>query len=151
MFEFSKLCKYVESMDPSVYAEVITEKSKQIIAALSAITQSGVDGITIYLNFILSAIASDGKLDENEYLLIRPLLEKSAGREIPYEDAKIIFVKAGLDKPAELKKAADRMVDLLGCVSVDLKTDIIVVCLMVCAIDGHISGKEKRWIKQLIR
>ena len=28
---------------------------------------------------------------------------------------------------------------------------IIIVCLMVCAIDGKISGKEKKWIKQLAR
>ena len=43
------------------------------------------------------------------------------------------------------------MVDILGMVSVELKTDIILVCLMVCAIDGHVSRKEKKWIKQLIR
>ena len=28
---------------------------------------------------------------------------------------------------------------------------LLVVCLLVCAIDGKVSAKEKKWIKQLIR
>ncbi len=151
MFEFSKLCKAVEEMDPAVYAEVITQKSAKIIGALSAITQSGKDGVTIYLTFILTSVAADGRLDENEYAMLRPLLEKAMGREITYDDAKRIFTEAGLDKPKEYKRAVDQMVDMLGMVSMDLKTDIIIVCMMVCAVDGKISSKEKKWIKQLIR
>ena len=33
---------------------------------------------------------------------------------------------------------------------IDAKEDIITVCLLICAIDGNISAKEKNWIKQLI-
>ena len=51
----------------------------------------------------------------------------------------------------QLKRYVDDMVDLLGLVSDDLKEDIILVCLILCAVDGKISAKEKRWIKQLIR
>ena len=42
------------------------------------------------------------------------------------------------------------MVDLIGLFSEDIKADIIVVCMLICAIDGNISAKEKNWIKQLI-
>ncbi len=44
----------------------------------------------------------------------------------------------------------DRMVDVIGLVSPELKDDIVLVCLMVCAVDGKVSAKEKKWIKQLI-
>ena len=54
-------------------------------------------------------------------------------------------------KGKELKKYVDYMIDILGLVSDELKEDIIVVCLLICAIDGHISLKEKNWIKQLIK
>ena len=151
MFEFNKLCKAVEQMDPVTYGAVITEKSVNIIAALTAITQSGKDGLTIYLHFILCSIAADGKLDEHEFALLQKSLEASIGHEITYEEAKQIFSDAGLDKPAAYKEAVDLMVDILGLVSVELKTDIILVCLMICAVDGHVSHKEKKWIKQLIR
>ena len=151
MFEFNKLCKAVERMDPLLYGAVIAEKSVKIIAALTAITRSGKDGLTIYLHFILCSIAADGKLDEHEFNILRKSLEASIGHEITYEEAKQIFSDAGLDKPAAYKDAVDLMVDILGLVSEDLKMDIILVCLMVCAVDGHISRKEKKWIKQLIR
>ena len=151
MFEFSKMCKYVESLDPEVRAQVMAQKSPGIIAALSEITESGVDGVTIYLNFILASVAADGKLDESEFQLLRPMLEKLVGHEVTYDDAVGIFKAAGLDKSSDYRKAVDLMVDILGLISLDLKRDIIIVCLMICAIDGKISGKEKKWIKQLAR
>lgn len=151
MFEFNKLCKAVEQMDPETYAAVVAQKSAGIIAALSSITDSGKDGLTIYMHFILCSIAADGKLDESEFELLRKPLEAAVGHEMTYEEAKQVFSDAGLDRSAEYKKAVDMMVDILGMVSLDLKRDIILVCLMICAIDGHVSRKEKKWIKQLVR
>ena len=43
------------------------------------------------------------------------------------------------------------MVDILGELDDELKDDIVIVCMMICAIDGKISLKEKNWIKQLIK
>ena len=151
MFEFNKLCKVVEEMDPQTYKAVIAEKSVAIIAALTAITKDGMDGMKIYTSFILCSIAADGKLDEAEYQILKPAFEALAGKGVPYEDAVAIFNEAGLNRPGEFKKVVDEMVDILGMVSLDLKRDIIIVCMMICAVDGKISRKEKKWIKQLIR
>jgi len=151
MFEFNKLCKAFEEMDPQTFGAVIAEKSVAIVAALSAITKSGLDGMTIYLNFILCSIAADGKLAEEEYMVLKPAFEKLAGKEVSYEDAVAIFKAAGLDKAKDYKNLVDEMVDILGMISLDLKRDVIIVCMMVCSIDGKISRKEKKWIKQLIR
>ena len=151
MFEFNKLCRAFEQMDPQTYNAVIAEKSVAIIAALTAITKDGMDGMKIYTNFILCSIAADGKLDEAEYQILKPAFEALAGKEVPYEDAVAIFNEAGLNRPGEYKKVVDEMVDILGMISLDLKRDIIIVCMMICAVDGKISRKEKKWIKQLIR
>jgi hypothetical protein len=43
------------------------------------------------------------------------------------------------------------MVNVLGMISLDLQAEVIGLCLMVCAVDGKISMKEKKWIKQLAR
>ena len=151
MFEFDKLCKEIEGMDPQIFGEIFAEKSVTVLAALVAITKDGIDGVQIFLHFILCSVAADGKLDENEYLLLKPMFEKLAGKEVSYDDAVAIFKAAGLDRPREYKKAVDDMVDILGMVSLDLKREIIGLCLMVCAVDGKISRKEKKWIKQLAR
>ena len=151
MFEFNKLCKAFEEMDPNTFGDIIAEKSVAIIAALTAITRNGMDGMKIYLNFILCSIAADGKLAEEEYMILKPAFEKLAGKEVSYDDAVAIFKEAGLDKSKDYKNVVDEMVDILGMISLDLKRDIIIVCMMVCAVDGKISRKEKKWIKQLIR
>ena len=41
--------------------------------------------------------------------------------------------------------------DLVGSVSPEIKDDIVILTMVICAADGRISGKEKAWIKQLIR
>lgn len=151
MFEFNRLCKAFEEIDPKTFKEVIAEKSASIVSALSAITRDGMDGMGIYLNFILCSIVSDGKLAEEEYGIIRPAFEIVAGKDVDYEEAVTIFNEYGLNRPNAYKRTVDDMVDILGLISLDLKRDIIIVCMMVCSIDGKISRKEKRWIRQLIR
>jgi len=151
MFEFDKLCKEIEEMDPQLFAEIFAAKSANVIAALSAITNDALDGMQLFLHFILCSIAADGKLAEEEYLLIKPAIEKVYQKQITYEDAVEVFKNAGLDKPREYKKAVDDMVNVLGMISLDLQAEVIGLCLMVCAVDGKISMKEKKWIKQLAR
>ena len=151
MFEFNKICRAFEQMDPQTYKEIIAEKSVNIIAALTAITKDGMDGMKIYMNFILCSIAADGVLAQEEYMILKPAFEALAGKGVPYEDAVAIFKEAGLDKSKDYKKVVDEMVDILGMISLDLKRDIIIVCMMICAVDGKITRKEKKWIKQLIR
>ena len=72
------------------------------------------------------------------------------GDELTYEDCAAVFRKLKKDH-RELKKSVDEMADVLGLVSEDLKDDIILVCLAICAIDGKVSPSEKAWIKKLIK
>lgn len=150
MSDFNKLCKLFEQMDPYAYSDIMVEKSVGIIKGLADITDDGVAGVSIYADFILCAVAADGKLKEDEFLLLKPVLDLILERDVTYEDAEKIFFMAGFDKPKDYKRTMDRMVDVIGLVSPELKDDIVLVCLMVCAVDGKVSAKEKKWIKQLI-
>ena len=150
MKEFDQICKEVENMDVLTYGTVLADKALTIIPALNEITEDKIDAVSIFATFVIGSIVADGKLDENEYILLYPMLHAFFGDDVNYEDCKKIartFRKEG----KELKKYVDYMVDVIGLVSDELKEDIITVCLLICAIDGHISLKEKNWIKQLIK
>ena len=41
------------------------------------------------------------------------------------------------------------MVDIVNMVP-EIREDVVIVCLLACAVDGKISFKEKQWIKRLI-
>lgn len=150
MSDFNKLCKAVEDMDPATYAAVIATKSAQVIKGLKDITGNGIDAVSIFADLVLCSVAADGKLDETEYVVAKPVLDLAFGRDVSYDDAKTIFKAAGLDKPKEYKEVVDQMVDVIGVASPELKDDIVLVCLLVCAVDGKVSFKEKHWIKKLI-
>jgi len=150
MKEFNQICKEFENLDIIQYSAILTKKSLDIIPALSLITEDGLAGTAIFATFILSAITCDGKLSEEEYLLCYPLLKVFFKEEVNYKDCQLLLKKMKAENK-ELKKLVNEMIDILGKLSDDLKNDLILVCLMICAIDGKASLKEKAWIKQLIQ
>lgn len=137
-------------MDVLSYVALLGVKSKRILPALIDITQDGETGVEIFASFIIGAIAADGRLSETEYELLSPLLHAFFGEELDYETCKKAFRKMAPEQ-RELKKSVDEMVDVLGLLSDDLKDDIITVCLLICAVDGKVSLRERNWIKQLIK
>ena len=132
MKEFNQICKEFEQLDVLSYGAILAEKSAKILPALKNITQDGATGAAIYAT-----------------LLVYPLLSAFFGESVNYEEVKYA-VKLLKPESKELKNSVDAMVDILGKIDEELKNDIIIVCMMICAIDGKISQKEKRWIKQLI-
>ena len=115
-----------------------------------AFSEDGLTGAEIFASFIYGAIAADGKLSEEEYALVYPLLHIFLGDDVNYEDTAKAFRSMKSDN-REMKKRVDEMVDLIGLFSDELKADIIIVIMLICAVDGKISLREKNWIKQLIK
>ncbi|MBO4552048.1 MAG: pyridoxamine 5'-phosphate oxidase family protein, partial [Candidatus Methanomethylophilaceae archaeon] len=149
MSDFDTLCKQLEQMDPTTFADIFSKKSDDVIKSLVALMADGTDGVTAYLQFILASVAADGVLSKPEFLLLKPMFDKMAEKDVSYEEGVEIFKGLGLDKPEAYKNIIDTMVDIIGLVDEDMKDDIILLCLLVCAIDGEITKEEKDWIKQL--
>ena len=149
MKDFNSLCKEFEQMNPLTYQEYILKKSAEIVPILSATAENGVAGTVIFFSFVLGAIAADGKLSEEEYNLMFPFLQVFLGDSIEYSVAKSKFKQLKKENK-ELKNVVNQMIDIIGLFSDDLKQDIIIICMMICAMDGKISLKEKKWIMQLM-
>jgi len=150
MSSFDALCNLLEDMDPETFDQVFNEKSVAVVTQLVNLTADGKSGINAYLNFILAAVAADGNLAKKEFELLKPTFDQMAGKDVTYDEAVKMFNDMGLNKADALKDAADTMADVIGLLSEDIKDDIVMLCLLVCSIDGKISEKEKEWIKQLI-
>ena len=150
MSDFDMLCKQLEEMDPETFVQIFNQKSVNVISALADLTADGKDGVTAYMQSILASVAADGKLSEEEYVLLKPMFDRAAKKDTTYEEGKQLFQEMGLDDPAAYKDIVDTMVDIIGLVDEDLKDDIVLLCLLVCAIDGEVSDEEKDWIRQLV-
>ena len=150
MKEFSKLCKEFEEMDVLSYSMILGKKALKVIPTLSAITDDGLNGVMIFATFVMGAIAADGILSEEEYMICYPLLYAFFGDEVNYDECKKA-VRLLKPESRELKKAVKEMVDVFGQLSDELKEDIIIIFMLICSIDGKISLKEKNWIKKLLK
>lgn len=149
MKTFNELCKIAEELNPVEYAALVTEKSLKILPALHNVTGNVGETAGLFASFLMASIYADGKIDEDEYTLMLPMLKLLFGSDFDYDAAKAL---ARMFRPEgkELKKAVRDIVGVLGKVDEDLKDDIILVCLLICAVDGKITLREKNYIKQLI-
>ena len=149
MSDFDTLCKQLEQMDSEKYAQIFSDISDDVINDLVAITADGKDGVTAYMQFVLASVAADGVLSKPEFTLLKPWFDRMTDKDTTYEEAVEIFNGLGLNEPDTYKDIIDTMVDIIGLVSEEIKDDIVLLCLLVCAIDGEITEKEKDWIRQL--
>lgn len=149
MKSFNELCKFAENLNPVEYAAIITEKSIKILPALNAVTGNVTDTAGLFASFLMASIYADGKLDEAEYELMLPMLKLLFGSEFDYDAAKAL-ARTFRPEGREIGKAVNEIVGILGKVDEELKSDIILVCLLICAIDGKITLREKNYIKQLM-
>lgn len=150
MNDFDRLCKTFEDLDPASYSVVLAQKSKDVLEGLAAVTGDVQSAVDLYVDIVLMTISADGKLDREEYILVEPGLSAAVGQDITYDDARRIFAKANLDA-RDNKAAVDEIVDMVGQVSPEIKDDIVLLTLIICSVDGKVSGKEKAWIRQLIK
>lgn len=148
MKELNQLCKEFEQIDALSYVAILTEKSTSVLPALCALTVDGYDGATIFASYIFAAIAADGRITEEEYALSYPLISAFFGDKITYEDCK---AAAKNEKYArgDAKKTEKAMLLLFGMLPEDIRDDLIVITLMISAVDGKVSLREKNWIKKL--
>ena len=150
MKDFNELCGSVEELSPLEYAAVLGRTSLKIMPAIRAFSEDGRTCAEVLAAFVIASVYADGKLDESEYLLMVPLLKAFFGEDFDFEDAKKL-AKEWRKEGRAVKKEVDYLVDFLGTLSEELKGDIIFACLLMCAVDGKVSLKEKAYIRQLMR
>lgn len=149
MTEFDELCKEAEDIDFETRCAILRGKSDEILPLLSQESEDGGNGEDILSTFLFSAMAADGRLTEEEYNLLKPLLESFLGKSISYSDAKKA-VGAMKRENREMKKVTEEMIKVIADFSEDLRKEIVLVIMMICAADGKISLSERNWIKRLL-
>ena len=149
MFNFDEVCETIEDMHPYTYSALISEKRASVVKSLKDLNKNGLTGLTIYNGLMLGAISSDGKLAEEEFYLMKPTLDAAFGNKLTYKEAKSLI---GNFYPGGKKydQFQDAVKQLFNDISDELKRDIVIVCLLTFGVDGKISQKEKKWLKELL-
>ncbi len=148
MQNFREICSEFEKLGALERSAILAEKSVKILARLKALDIDGVDPVYTLAGFVIGAIAADGAVDEKEYLLIYPALVKVFGADFNYASVKQA-VKENRKSGRELNKSTKEMLRLLEQVDEGFKRDVIILCLCIVSVDGKVSLKEKRYIKNL--
>lgn len=149
MFEFQQLCNEVEALSPAERAALMTEKAVSVVDALRKLDLEE-DPVDILVTFILGSVISDGSISEKDYLRLAPSLEQAFGDLCDLTGLKQTL-KVSRDVVKEVKDFTAELLGILNEADDQLGSDIIALCLLVTSVDGKISLKEKKYIKQLCK
>lgn len=150
MFEFKKLCDSYEKLSAVEKGLLLAEKSASVIAKLSLLDIPGIDPVSALAGFIIGSVVSDGKINEQEYLLIYPSLARVFGDRFNFTSIKYSFEKDG-DSRQMITEYTEELMSVISFLDKSVADDLITLCLCVTAIDGRVSLKEKNYIKRLCR
>ena len=148
MFEFKRVCDQYENMSAEERRRLITEKASYIFERLNKSFVSGIDPVDVLFGFIIGSVTADGKINEMEYLLIYPILEKVFGNKVDFAAFKDSFQR-NKDGKKLIDDYSNKMEYIFNLLDEDLKRDVITLCLGVTSIDGKITLNEKRYIRHL--
>ena len=149
MFEFKKLCNTLEELNPIERGVILAEKSVSVIKGLSGL-EIPLNPVSTLVTFIIGSVVSDGSINEKDYLYIYPSLVKAFGNDFDFISAKQAIGLAK-DIKKEITKYTKEMISIINVCDEELATDIISLCLLITSVDGKISLKEKRYIRQLCK
>ena len=149
MFEFQSLCNKVEALSPDERGALIAEKSVAVVRGLRALNLP-IDPIEILASFVIGSVMSDGSISEKDYLNIHPDIEKAFGDLCDIAGIERTF-KVSRDVRKEIERDTTELLAVLGEADEALGMDIVLLCLLVTSVDGKVSMREKRYIKQLCK
>ncbi len=149
MFEFKKLCNTLEELNPVERGVILAEKSVSVMKGLNCL-EIPLNPVETLVTFIIGSVVSDGSINEKDYLYIYPSLVKAFGNDFDFISAKQAIGLAK-DIKKEITKYTKEMISIISVCDEELATDIISLCLLITSVDGKISLKEKRYIRQLCK
>lgn len=149
MKDFNELCQDIENLKKDSYLAILKDYSDKVMPELRKLSADDFDCKQNFETFILACLYADGRLHEEEFSILSPLLYSFFGDIKDYKTAKRFF-KESKDEGKEIKLLVEEFVNCIGGLNQQLKEDIVSVCLLICAVDGKVSAKEKKFIKQLI-
>lgn len=150
MFEFTKLCNSFENLNVVERGAILAEKSVKVLGKLKLMAVPGIDPVETLSGFIIGSVVADGRLNEQEYLLIYPALLKAFGDDFDFASVKSAFAK-DRDGRKAVRVYTESLLSLLADIDEDFREDIVTLCLCVVTVDGKISFREKNYIRRLCK
>lgn len=150
MKELKQVCKEFENLSTIERTALLAESSVRVVGKLAELNIDGIDPLRSLYGFILGATVADGQINEQEYLLIYPLLVRTFGMDFDYASVKESF-KTDKEGKKAVKKYTRDLLTAIADVDESMVEDIVMLCLCVLSVDGKVTLKERNYLKKLLK
>lgn len=150
MSNFDDLIRSFTKIDSKTRVAMTADAFKTVYQALVDIYDDNDQGYNDAVLVALYAVAADGKFEEAEYYLVKPMLESVFGGRMDYSRAKQIIQNTLDDE--DNSHPIDFLLRIKGKLAnygSDAMKAFVTLLLGVLDIDGEISYKEKTWLHEI--
>ena len=147
--DMDALITLLESMSQEERREALREKAQTVLPALAKQTGDPARARELFCTFVLGALLSDGRLADEEYPLVKPMLQSFLGEETDIDTCRARLNEAA-GQTALLKENTDLLIDAIGENDPALKSDCVLTSLILCSVDEKVTEEEKAYIAQLM-
>ena len=143
MKQLKDFLKVVEDHNKGELFEMVHGLSVRILSALTELGDKE-EAVKWYCTFILTTLAADGRLADEEFLTVEPMFDAFFGNSFDYKTCKQLV------KQVDDKSVVAAVVSVLNRMPSEIQSDMILAAIILCAIDGKISAKEQAYIQKLL-
>lgn len=150
MFAFDKFCKELEQLSAGERIVMLTDTASAVMNGLAKLGFDDADSIDTLAAFVVGSLVTDGNFDEKEWVHVYQSLVKAFGAKHDFKTVVGLY-KDAKDVNKQIRKYTEAMMQILAAADEQLQADVIMLCLLLVSADGHVSLKEKRYIKALCK
>lgn len=146
---FEEIYSEFQKIDPADYKRVLEDKAQTVLPTLFGISGNENTGARFLSMFVIGAALADGELEQKEFELLEPMFTSFFGDTVSFAESRALS-RALVSNNKDMGQKLDEMIDFFGEYSDNLKADLVLICLLICAVDGNVSEAERNWISRLV-
>ncbi len=141
-----------------MYRDVESWSRDELMSSISFTTRRITDSmkekgvskpLSMFAGYIFTIVCADKKLTEEEFLVVKPLIDALHGTNCTFAEAKSYLLKGDSYNDRDLRKQVADYVKQMYIEDQKYALDLIALAVYVSALDGDISRRERAFIESL--
>ena len=144
MVSFDQICNDFEKMSAEQRTVLFEKRVCDVTDKLTELSTDALNASMLFGLFVTGAIMADDELNTDEYAVLKKGYEALGLRTTFSECENMLKLsKVTMDQVVgDLSEVVAELDD-------DIVGDLLLVCLVLCSVDGEINTAEREWIKKL--
>ncbi|MDE6617436.1 MAG: hypothetical protein K2K13_00120 [Clostridiales bacterium] len=148
--DFNELCKECETLNSDLRNMMIVEKATKILETFRKTSQNAaeISPANALTAIMMNATVAGGVHSNKNMKRVAPYLDQIFGGNYEFNTVRITYMN-GAQGLAQLNQYVADILKIVHMHAHELELEILLLCMLIMSSNGHISPKERTYLKSL--